>query len=124
MPRQVGPTVAREELGMRLRGLRESLGFSADAAAREMYWSVVKLERVEAGAVVVAPDDVRSLLTFYGVRGKKDIATLLGLAATARERGWWRRHRLSREYRQFVGHEVEASRISIHRLFCSARRSW
>jgi transcriptional regulator with XRE-family HTH domain len=101
MPRQVGPTVAREELGMRLRGLRESLGFSADAAAREMYWSVVKLERVEAGAVVVAPDDVRSLLTFYGVRGKKDIATLLGLAATApyrecmkalREVGWSGEH--------------------------------
>lgn len=114
MARQVGPTVARERLGMRLRHLRESLGISAAAAAREMYWSSSKLERFESGAVAIAPDEVRALLDFYGVRNKKESALLLGLAATARERGWWRRHRLTKEYRQFVGYEVEASRISIY----------
>lgn len=114
MAKQVGPTVARERLGRRLRSLRESLGVPATAAAREMYWSVSKLERVENGAVAVAPVDVRTLLDFYGVRDKKESALLLGLAATARERGWWRRHRLTKEYRRFVGYEVEASRISIY----------
>jgi hypothetical protein len=114
MAKQVGPTIARERLGRRLRKLRESLGIPAEAAAREMYWSVFKLERVEAGAVVVAPVDVRTLLDLYGVRGKKESAVLLGLATTARERGWWRRHRLTEEYQQFVGHELEASRISIY----------
>ena len=114
MAKQAGPTVARERLGMRLRSLRESLGIPAAEAAREMYWSVAKLERFEGGAVAIAPAEVRTLLDLYGVRNKKEAAILLGLAATARERGWWRRHRLTKEYRQFVGHEVEASRISIY----------
>jgi len=114
MAKQAGPTVARERLGTRLRSLRESLGIPAAEAAREMYWSVAKLERFESGAVAIAPAEVRILLDFYGVRNKKEAAILLGLAATARERGWWRRHRLTKEYRQFVGHEIEASRISIY----------
>ncbi|GAA3346769.1 helix-turn-helix transcriptional regulator [Amorphoplanes nipponensis] len=99
---------------MRLREIRDSLGLPAEAAAREMYWSAAKLERVEAGAVPVAPVEVRALLEFYGVRGRKERETLLGLAAAARVRRWWRRHRLTKEYRQFVGYEEEASRISIY----------
>ncbi|MFB9356844.1 helix-turn-helix domain-containing protein [Actinoplanes nipponensis] len=114
MAKQVGPAVARERLGVRLREIRDSLGLPAEAAAREMYWSAAKLERVEAGAVPVAPVEVRALLEFYGVRGRKERETLLGLAAAARVRRWWRRHRLTKEYRQFVGYEEEASRISIY----------
>jgi transcriptional regulator with XRE-family HTH domain len=114
MAHQVGPTVARERLRTRLRDLRESLGIPADAAAREMYWSVAKLQRIETGTVGIAPADVRALLEYYGVRDAKEVATLLGLASTAHERRWWRRHRLTKEYRQFVGHEAEASRISVY----------
>lgn len=49
-----------------------------------------------------------------GGRSRGETALLLGLAETAGEQGWWRRHRLTEEYRQFVRHETEASRISIY----------
>ena len=114
MAKQVLPRVARARLGRRLRELRETLGIPADAASRSMYWSLYKLEQVEAGAIGISPADVRSLLSLYGVSSKKETATLLGLVATAHESKWWRRHRLTEEYRQFVGHELEASRISMY----------
>jgi hypothetical protein len=114
MSNQVGPTVARKRLRMRLHDLRESLGIPVETAAQQMYWSVPKLRRIEAGAVVITPAELQALLNYYGVRNKKEVAKLLSLAATGHERRWWRRHRLTKQYRQFVGYEAKASRISIY----------
>jgi transcriptional regulator with XRE-family HTH domain len=114
MSNQVGPTVARERLRIRLRQLRESRELTADTVAREMFWSLSKLNRVETGAVTISPAEVRTLLDYYGVQDKTEVSRLVNLAATSRNRGWWSSHQLTREYQRFVGYEAESSRISVY----------
>ncbi|GAB1643021.1 helix-turn-helix domain-containing protein [Krasilnikovia sp. MM14-A1259] len=114
MTGQVGPAVARQRLRVRLRAIREERGLAADTVAREMYWSLSKLNRIETGAVTISPVEVRALLEHYGIRDKKEVTALMSLAATSRSRQWWSSHKLTREYQQFVAYEAEASRISMY----------
>src|SRR4051794_23840067 len=97
MADRIGPAVARERLRAHLRALRESLGLTTDTVAREMYWSLSKVNRIETGAVTISPAEVRTLLDYYGVRDKKEVTALMSLAATSRERQWWSKHRLTKE---------------------------
>jgi hypothetical protein len=79
-----------------------------------MFWSLSKLNRIETGAVTISPVEVRALLDRYGVRDKKEVSALMGLAATSRSRQWWSNHKLSKEYQEFIAYEAEAIRISMY----------
>jgi transcriptional regulator with XRE-family HTH domain len=114
MADSVGPAVARERLRTRLRELREERGLAADSVARDMYWSVSKLNRIETGAVTIQPVEVRALLGYYGVQDSKEVTLFMNLAKTSRSKQWWSHHKLSKEYQQFIAFEAEASRVSVY----------
>lgn len=90
-------SVALEQLGARLRALREHTELTAAQAAREAGIDPGSLSKAENGAKPLSARALDSLLHRYGVQDASTIDELHGLArvaATARRRGptWWRRH--------------------------------
>jgi hypothetical protein len=70
------------------------------------------LSRVERALVGVRPPVVRALLTTYGANASL-IASLMEVAQTATQRGWWHRYASSipDKYATYIGFESDASRI-------------
>ena len=113
MAQEMGPTVARERLRLRLRELREISGRSTSEVAATMEWSPSKLSRIEKGDVTVQPLEVRALLNLYGVDDEAAVQDPTGLARKSRTRQWYSKHRLNGAYHKYVAFESEASRINI-----------
>jgi transcriptional regulator with XRE-family HTH domain len=110
-----GPTVLRILLGTQLRGLRESRGISAQAAAKAIRGSVSKISRIELGRNAIREIDVLDLLTFYGV-GPVEREQLLTLAEEANRPGWWQRFNdiLPDWFQSYVGMEEAATFIRVY----------
>jgi transcriptional regulator with XRE-family HTH domain len=113
MAQQIGPTVARERLRLRLRELRELSGRTTAEVAAAMEWSPSKLSRIEKGDVTVQPLEVRALLNLFDVHDESEVYALTGLARKSRTRQWYSKHKLAGDYQKFVAYEHEASRINI-----------
>lgn len=79
------PLVQRDRLRAKLRKARESTGETQKAVAAAMEWSTSKLVRIESGEVGVSIQDVRALLTHYGIRNDTEIDTALQLAREGRD---------------------------------------
>lgn len=107
------PTVQRRRLRSELRQRREAAGFTQDHVASEMEWSLSKLVRIEAGSVGISRNDLRALLSLYGVRDQEQVDDLVELARSSRQRMWWANYRdlLTPSYLEFIGFEAEASTI-------------
>src|SRR5450755_1066494 len=84
-----GPTVARLELGDRLRGLRAPARMDGATAAAALRASVSKISRMASGQVPGRARDVPDLIALYGGCDETDRAALLGLAKRSGEPGWW-----------------------------------
>jgi transcriptional regulator with XRE-family HTH domain len=84
------PASARRRVRLAVRRGREAKGWTQTHVAEEMEWSLSKVMRIESGEVTIAPNDLRPLLTFLGIRDK---ATVDGLVASAKlskqRRQWW-----------------------------------
>jgi transcriptional regulator with XRE-family HTH domain len=91
------PAGARRRVRLAVRHAREHLGLTQSQVAEAMEWSLSKVMRIEAGEVTVAPNDLRPLLGYLGI---KDRLTVDGLIAAAKQskqrRQWWDAH----EYRE------------------------
>jgi transcriptional regulator with XRE-family HTH domain len=106
------PTVRRRRLALTLRQLRDSAGLSAADAARRVDHDASWLSRIESAEVRPHPNDVRALLSLYGVEG--DLAeAVIAVARQAKQRGWWQRYSdvLPDWFSTYVGMESEASVI-------------
>ncbi len=79
----------RRRLRAVLRQLRTEAGLTQEQVAAEMDWSLSKVIRIETGAVSVSVNDVRALLSYYGVVDKGRVAEIIELARVARQRPWW-----------------------------------
>jgi transcriptional regulator with XRE-family HTH domain len=88
MPGKVSPEVRRRRLAAELRRLRERAGFKTTEVARQLGWSPAKVSRYELARTGLRPTDVRLMLAFYGVDGRRQ-NELLALAFEASEKGWW-----------------------------------
>ncbi len=99
-------------LGTQLRGLRESRGISAQAAAKAIRGSESKISRIELGRNAIREVDVLDLLTFYGV-GPGEREQLLTLAEQANRPGWWQKFNdiLPDWFQSYVGMEEAATFI-------------
>jgi transcriptional regulator with XRE-family HTH domain len=95
-PGWASPVVARRQLGLELRLLRERAGTSTAEVAKALYWSASKISRYESGrkylsgskAQAAVPAEVDRLLGYFGVTGtQRD--HLLQLARIATEASWW-----------------------------------
>jgi transcriptional regulator with XRE-family HTH domain len=103
---------------MALREARESAHLTQQQVADEMEWSLSKVIRIENGDVTIAPNDLRPLLSYLGVKDKSVISALLIDARVARTRqrqAWYQkpqmRELLSDPYRKLIEYEAEATAI-------------
>jgi transcriptional regulator with XRE-family HTH domain len=112
----VGPTVARELVRLRLKELREASELSPATVAAHTGWSISKLSRIEKGEVTVQPLEVRALLSYYGVDDEDEVAALARLSQASRARQWYSKHRLAGDFQRFVAYENEAATINIWQL--------
>lgn len=112
MTQRQSPTVRRRRLALTLRQLRDSAGLTAAEAARRVDHDASWLSRIESAEVRPHPNDVRALLSLYGVGGDQAEA-VIAVARQAKQRGWWQRYTdvLPDWFSTYVGMESEASVI-------------
>jgi transcriptional regulator with XRE-family HTH domain len=90
MAEEVSPAVARRRLRLALRDARERAGKTQQDVAEQMEWSLSKVIRIEAGDNTIAPNDLRPLLPYIGIKERATATELMALAKIARQRkGAW-----------------------------------
>lgn len=73
-----------ERLRAELRNQRALARRTQKQVAEAMDWSTSKVTRIEAGAVRISITDLRALLDYYDLKGKKQAAELIELARATR----------------------------------------
>jgi transcriptional regulator with XRE-family HTH domain len=118
------PTVARRRVRLALREAREAVGYTQLEVAEEMEWSLSKVIRIENGDVSIAPNDLKPLLTYLGIKDRARIADLLESAKVARTRqrqAWYQtpeyREHLTDPLRKLIEYEAEATAIHLYSVF-------
>jgi len=113
LARPPGPTALRIMLGTQLRRLREASGISREAAAQAIRASHAKISRMELGRVGLKEQDVRELLSLYGVTDEQDRDTFLILIRRANVPGWWYQYSaiVPRWFETYLGLEQVSSVI-------------
>jgi transcriptional regulator with XRE-family HTH domain len=115
MAEEVSPAVARRRLRLALRDARERAGKTQLEVAEQMEWSLSKVIRIEAGDNTIAPNDLRPLLSYIGIKDKATVSELMGIAKIARQRqgAWYQkaeiRPYLSDPMRRIFDYESEAT---------------
>lgn len=105
------PVVARWELVLRLRELREQRGFDSAGFARAVGFTPANWSHVEKGRRVLTANTIGPVLDLLAV-GEQERAELLALLSAGRERGWWTRSGLiGPELQRYYGMEYGADRI-------------
>ena len=124
MAEAVSPTVARRRVRLALREAREASKLTQQQVADQMDWSLSKVIRIENGDVTIAPNDLRPLLGYLGVKDKSVISALLIDAKVARTRqrqAWYQkplmREILSDSYRKLIEYEAEATAIRYFSIY-------
>ena len=85
----VGPTALRIVLGAQLRRLRQARDISREAAGKSIRGSHAKISRLELGQVGFKENDLRDLLTLYGIQDEDERDDYFALAREANTPGWW-----------------------------------
>ncbi|SDT72354.1 helix-turn-helix domain-containing protein [Actinoplanes derwentensis] len=117
------PTIARRRVRLALREARESAGLTQNQVAEEMEWSTSKVIRIENGDVSISANDLRSVLTFLGIRDKSTVADLLAATriARTRQRAWYLADEfhttLTGDMRKLIEYEVEATEIRSYSIY-------
>jgi transcriptional regulator with XRE-family HTH domain len=114
--RGFSPAVRRRRLGAELRRYREQAGLTIEQVAEHMRCSTSKISRLETGQIGSSPNDVREILTLFGV-GEPTLLELVEVAKETRQRGWWQRHGTVLTS-DFVAFEQAASLIRSYEAQC------
>lgn len=117
-----GATGRRLELGLRLRGIRESVivngkPMTRKTAVQGTKLSEATLQRIETGGLNFrSVGDLRKLLAKYGVEDDETIETYIDLNRDATSQDWVTRYRgqMLPAMQGFVGIEAEAQEIRIY----------
>jgi transcriptional regulator with XRE-family HTH domain len=107
------PTVQRRRLRSELRNARDAVGLRQADVAQAMDWSLSKLMRIERGEVSVSTNDLRALLSHYGVKDKGKVNGLLELARSARGTSFYDQYAdlLKPGFKEYLAYEASASVI-------------
>src|ERR1700750_485428 len=90
MAEEVSPAVARRRLRLALRDARERAAKTQQEVAEQMEWSLSKVIRIESGDNTIAPNDLRPLLQYVGIKDRGTVNELRAIAKIARQRqGAW-----------------------------------
>ncbi|WP_040785090.1 Scr1 family TA system antitoxin-like transcriptional regulator [Nocardia pneumoniae] len=84
----VSPTVARWELVLRLRELREQRGFDSAGFAKRVGFTPANWSHVEKGRRVLTGNTIGPVLELLEVE-PEERAELLALLEASKQRGWW-----------------------------------
>lgn len=84
----VSPTVARWELVLRLRELREQRGFDSAGFARRVGFTPANWSHVEKGRRVLTTKTIGPVLELLDVDAEERVE-LLALLEASKQRGWW-----------------------------------
>ncbi|MGK8502500.1 Scr1 family TA system antitoxin-like transcriptional regulator [Nocardia asiatica] len=84
----VSPTVARWELVLRLRELREQRGFDSAGFARRVGFTPANWSHVEKGRRVLTSKTIGPVLELLEVEAEER-GELLALLEASKQRGWW-----------------------------------
>jgi transcriptional regulator with XRE-family HTH domain len=105
------PAVQRRLLRHELRSEREAAGKKQAEVARAMDWSPSKLIRIERGDVSVSTNDLKALMSYYGVKDHVKVNRLLNLARLARASSFYDQYAdmLGSAIKEYVAHEASAS---------------
>lgn len=116
--RYQSPTVRRRRLGMELRQLRESMGFTLEEAGSRLEWSAAKLSRIETAQVRARSRDVADMLDLYGVTQGTRRDGILTLTRESRQRGWWEEYSSAMPdwLESYVGFEAEAAQLRYYEM--------
>ncbi|MFF5081873.1 helix-turn-helix domain-containing protein [Actinoplanes sp. NPDC000266] len=106
-----GPTIRRRRLGAELKRCREAAGLTQEQVSREFEWHAAKVTRIEAARVAVTARDVKDLLLLYGVDDPEYRDSLMQLARSGGQRGWWSEYRDILPADAFIRLEADASLI-------------
>lgn len=102
------PAALRRRLQRELRRLRTEKGETQRDVATAMDWSPSKLIRIESGAVSVSTNDLRQLLSHYGVADGA-VEELVGINKEGRAKSWADFAVLSAQIRRYYGLESSAA---------------
>jgi transcriptional regulator with XRE-family HTH domain len=106
------PTFVRFQLGAQLKRVREEAGATTEHAAEIIEVSPSTMRRIEQGRVGIKGPALNALLNDYGVTDAELRETLLTMARTGKQRGWWAKYGdLPPTYRQYIGLESAAEEI-------------
>jgi transcriptional regulator with XRE-family HTH domain len=117
MDEVVSPTFARRRVRLALREAREAADLTQLEVAEEMEWSLSKVIRIENGDVSIAPNDLKPLLAFLGVKDRARVNALIADARISRMRqhvAWWQKpefRHLNDPLRRYIEYEAVATEI-------------
>src|SRR5690349_5641596 len=118
------PTIARRRVRLALREARERANLTQHQVAEAMDWSLSKVIRIENGDVSVAPNDLRPLLGFLGIKDKAFITSLISdtrIARTRQRQAWYQtpqfREFLTDSLRKLIEYEIEATEIRSYSIY-------
>ncbi|MEU8895247.1 helix-turn-helix transcriptional regulator [Nocardia sp. NPDC048505] len=108
----VSPTVARWELVLRLRELREQRGFDSATFAKRVGFTAANWSHVEKGRRVLTVNTIGPVLDLLEVDAQER-AELLALLEASKQRGWWAKSAplLGPELQRLYGMEFGAHSI-------------
>jgi transcriptional regulator with XRE-family HTH domain len=100
-------------LGEALLEARCSAGLTGKEAAGRLDWPPSKISRIENGVVRAHWSDVQDLLDLYSITDEERRTSLIRLAKSLRERGWWRAYgaRLTQPYVDYLSLENIARQL-------------
>lgn len=107
---EANPTVARRELAVYFRRLREQRGRSLGELSKLLGVAQSQASRLDTGARGYRAEDVRRLSDWYGL-AEGERRRLVALAEDARRRAWWQQVDLQDSYRTLIGFEQAAESI-------------
>jgi transcriptional regulator with XRE-family HTH domain len=81
----------RRRLRTEIRTARLKSGLTQEQVAKAMEWSLSKMNRIEQAKSGISANDLRALLALYGIKDKRQVEELVGLARESRQTPWWRR---------------------------------
>lgn len=107
------PTVQRRRLRLELRKARDAAKLRQADVAHAMDWSPSKLIRIERGDVGISTNDLRALLSHYGVKDKGRVNDLLELAKSSRGTSFYDQYTdlLKPGFKEYLAYESSASVI-------------
>lgn len=107
------PTVQRRRLREELRRARDAAKMGRADVAHAMDWSPSKLIRIERGDVSVSTNDLKALLSHYGVKDRGKVNGLLELAKSARGTSFYDQYvdLLKPGFKDYLAYEASASVI-------------